>query len=75
VFIIDTAALDHGELNGCWVDPTLPTEIVGEQLRRFIGHEPVDGSFAIVDQVGLGERMLPETLNATELRGEASGAG
>ena len=71
VFIVDTAALDNGELHGCWFDPTLPADVLHEQLRRFVGREPTEGSLALVDQVGLGPLMMIETPVVHELQAEA----
>jgi hypothetical protein len=71
VFIVDTAALDSGELHGCWFDPTLPVDILSEQLRRFVGAELTEGRIAVVDQIGLGPLMMSEKPVVDELQAEA----
>lgn len=79
IFVIDTVAFDEGcELRGRWVDPTSAPETLRAQVRELLGREPVAGSWAIVDQVGLGPLMAPETLAVDEVAtvtGELDGGG
>lgn len=68
IFVIDTLAFDQGgELRGRWVDPTGAPETLRAQVRELLGREPVAGSWAIIDQVGLGPVMAPETLAVDEV--------
>ncbi len=67
IFVIDTAALDAGELRGRWLDPTADPETLRGQVQELLGREPVECSWAIVDQVGLGPVMVPETLAVDEV--------
>ncbi len=72
IFVIDTSMFDdHGELRGCWLDPNMAPEVLYEQVRALLGREPVEGSWAVIDQVGLGPLMLPETLGVDEVRSSA----
>lgn len=68
IFVIDTVALDRGgQLHGRWLDPTSEPETLRAQVRELLGREPVEGSWAIVDQVELGPVMAPETLAVDEV--------
>ena len=46
-------------------------EALYEQVRALLGREPVEGSWAIIDQVGLGPLMVPERLEIEEVRSAA----
>jgi hypothetical protein len=68
VFVIDTDALsEEGRLHGRWLDPTVGAATFGLEVAKLIGHRPDADNWAIVDQVGLGEAMLPETFELPEL--------
>jgi hypothetical protein len=68
VFVIDAPALDHrGELRGIWLDPTVGASTFALQLATFLGREPRPTEWSIVDQVGVGETMLPENFELPEL--------
>ncbi len=60
VFIVDAEAWDQGVIRGRWCDPYLPVEQITEQVEALLGRPTTDGSWAIVDQVGLGGRMMEE---------------
>lgn len=68
VFVVDTTALDQGRVRGCWIDPNDDPGLVSAQLAALIGRPPEAGSWAVVDQLGLGPVMMPETLAVEELR-------
>lgn len=68
VFVIDAPRQDkHGELRGAWLDPTVGTATFALEIAKLLGREPNIGEWAIVDQIGLGALMLPETFNLSEL--------
>lgn len=72
IFVIDTRVFDDdGEIRGRWLDPNIAPEVLYEQVRALLGREPVEGSWAIIDQVGLGPLMVPETLGVNEVRSAA----
>ncbi len=62
VFVVDTAAFDHGVVRGRWLDVGAGPETLHTDLTELLGHPPEAGTWAIIDQVGLGERMAPETM-------------
>lgn len=69
VFIVDTVALSQGVVRGRWVsvaDADGGMNLHAE-LTALLGHEPEEGSWAVVDQVGLGGVMAPETLSVVDL--------
>lgn len=68
VFVVDTAAFDQGTIRGRWINPNDDAAVVNEQLAELLGRQPEEGSWAVVDQVGLGAVMMPETLAVDELR-------
>lgn len=68
VFVIDASRLDtSGDLRGGWLDPTVDTATFTRGIADLLGREPNTGEWAIIDQTGLGETMLPETFNLAEL--------
>ncbi len=74
VFVLDVHRLDAGTVHGAWlsVDP----ERFTAGLRALLGRSALNG-WAIVDQVGLGERMIPEHFPLDALRtvfGDVGGA-
>lgn len=68
VFVVDTAVFDQGTVRGRWINPNDDPAVVGEQLAELLGRLPEEGSWAVVDQQGLGPIMMPETLAVPELR-------
>lgn len=68
VFVIDTRAFDEeGTIHGRWLDPTLGPGVLHLQVTELLGREPEEGTWAIVDQVGLGKLMAPESVSIAEL--------
>jgi hypothetical protein len=67
VFVVDVGALDHGVVRGRWLDARAEQEVLHGELTELLGSEPEEGAWAIVDQVGLGELMAPETMTVPEL--------
>lgn len=66
--MIDTTVYDGlGVIRGCWLDPTAAPETLTRQVRELLGREPAAGGWAIVDQVGLGPVMVPETMAVDEV--------
>jgi hypothetical protein len=63
LFVIDTAAYDCEQVRGRWIDPTAEPALIELQLQELLGRWPEPGSWAVVDQVGLGEVMVPEVLD------------
>lgn len=76
VFVVDAAAFDqYGTRWGRWIDPTQPAEVVEREIEEVIGIEgTADGNWAIIDQTGLGEAMIPEQLAVTALHRLATGS-
>jgi hypothetical protein len=60
VFVADRRALDAGIIHGQWVNPLTPPDELRNQLRTRLGHEAADDTWTIIDQVGLGQRMIDE---------------
>ena len=52
---------------GDWIDPVAETEQVAEAVAAATGQPPENGSWAVVDQIGLGNEMLPEHLSIESL--------
>lgn len=80
VFVVDTAAFDHGVIRGRWIEVADGDREVHVALMALLGQEPQEGTWAVVDQIGLGPVMAPETLTvgelatvAEELRSESTG--
>ncbi len=68
VFVVDMEIADRERrIQGRWIDPTETTEEIERQLAELLGRMPDEGSWAIVDQVGLGPLMVPEVLAATDI--------
>ena len=68
VFVIDTAALDgERRLRGRWLDLRRDPSVIRDQLAELLGRDAPAGAFAVIDQVGLGPRMAPETVSPDEL--------
>lgn len=68
VFVIDTVVLEQQQaLHGRWLDLSAGQTAAEAALRDLL-QRPIDGGWAIVDQVGLGPRMAPETIAAEELQ-------
>ncbi|HSH59422.1 MAG TPA: hypothetical protein VK988_07230, partial [Acidimicrobiales bacterium] len=68
LFVIDTRAFDNaGEIRGRWLDPDVEPEVLYDQVRQLLGREPVEGAWAVIDQVGLGPLMVPETMAIDEV--------
>jgi len=68
VFVIDAPRLDkHSEVRGAWIDPTTGSATFGLEVAKLLGRAPSPDEWAIVDQIGLGERMLPENFELPEL--------
>jgi len=67
VFIVDTRALDQeGQLRGRWISLEQDETAIVSCIEGVLGRPPDDG-WAIVDQVGLGRRMVPADLTVGEL--------
>lgn len=67
VFVVDTAAFDQGVVRGRWLDLGADQAVLHAELTELLGHEPEEGAWAVVDQVGLGKLMTPETMPAASL--------
>lgn len=69
VFIVDTATYDrHGTPWGRWIDPTREPEAVRSDIEECVGIELTEaGQWAVVDQIGLGDAMIPEQLSIDAL--------
>jgi len=67
VFVIDTTAFDQGTVRGRWLDVSAGKEALHDGLTELLGREPEEGAWAIVDQIGLGELMAPETMSIANL--------
>jgi hypothetical protein len=52
---------------GDWIDPTAATEQVADAVAVATGQPPEIGSWAVVDQTGLGAELLPEHLSIESL--------
>jgi len=64
VFVLDTDLFDeHGEVHGAWLRVNQP--YFAGQLKTLLGREP--SGWAVVDQTGLGDTMLPEHFHPDEL--------
>ncbi len=74
VFVVDAAAFDRGDVVGIWIDPYEQPDVVCEQLTELLGHEPEPGTWAIVDQTGVGPLMMSEEVGTDELASEADNA-
>lgn len=67
VFVVDTIAFDHGTVRGRWLDVRDDHAALHAELTKLLGREPEEGAWAIVDQIGLGELMAPETMSIANL--------
>ena len=67
VFVIDTAAADHGVVHGRWLMIADGQTGWHANLTDLLGREPDEGSWAVVDQIGLGPVMAPETMSVVDL--------
>lgn len=68
VFVVDVEVADReGRVQGRWIDPTGTREEIERQLGELLGRASDEGTWAVVDQVGLGPLMVPEVLAATDL--------
>lgn len=69
VLAVDTATLDtHGTLKGRWLTLDQPPAAIRTDLAEALGYATVDrGAWVIVDQIGLGNEMLPEQLTIAAL--------
>ncbi len=67
VFVVDTTAFDHGIVRGRWLDVGAGRDQLHAELTELLGRPPEAGSWAIIDQVGLGELMASETMSITNL--------
>jgi hypothetical protein len=54
-------------MTGDWIDPTVEIEQVADAVAAATGQPPENGSWAVVDQIGLGTEMLPEHLSIESL--------
>lgn len=67
VFVIDTAAFDRGVIRGRWIEVAEDDAELQAALTELLGQKPEEGSWAVVDQIGLGPVMAPETMAVSEL--------
>jgi hypothetical protein len=67
VFVVDTDAFDQGLVRGRWLDVSAGQTALHQALSELLGQEPKKGRWAIVDQIGLGGLMAPETMTIPEL--------
>lgn len=68
VFVVDLQALEtEGRVHGRWLNTMRDAEDVTAELREVLGREPIVNTWAVIDQVGLGRRMIPDTLAPEEL--------
>jgi len=71
VFVVDTAAFDRGIVRGRWLAVDAGQAALQLELTELLGRPPAEGSWAVVDQVGLGELMAPEAMTVASLNGVA----
>ena len=71
VFVVDTVAFDHGIVRGRWLSVADGQVNLHAELTELLGHEPEEGTWAVVDQIGLGSVMAPETMSVDDLTGVA----
>lgn len=68
VFVVDLQAMEtQGRVHGRWMNPMRKSEEVTAELREVLGREPDVNTWAVIDQVDLGPRMIPDTLAPMEL--------
>lgn len=67
VFVVDAAAFDQGVVRGGWLAVGADQAALHADLTELLGREPQEGSWVIVDQVGLGDLMAPETMTVASL--------
>lgn len=67
VFVVDTAAFDHGLVRGRWLGVADGQPMLHAELTELLGHQPEEGSWAVIDQIGLGAVMAPETMTVADL--------
>lgn len=67
VFAVDSRALDEGVIRGRWLDVHADQVTLRKELGELLGQGPEAGAWVVVDQVGLGELMAPETMTVTDL--------
>jgi hypothetical protein len=72
VFVVDAAAFDRGDVVGTWIDPYDDARNVEQKLSELLGRDAEQGTWAIVDQTGLGRLMMGEAPSIEELRDEAA---
>jgi hypothetical protein len=67
VFVVHTRAYDEGRIVGRWIDPRQPLVEIERQIAELVGGELEAGSWVVIDQVQLGEPMVPESPTVAEL--------
>lgn len=67
VFAVDIQAFDQGVVRGRWLEVTADQATLNQELADLLGRKPDAGTWAVVDQVGLGGLMVPETMTVTDL--------
>ncbi|MEA3078203.1 MAG: hypothetical protein QOF60_3111 [Actinomycetota bacterium] len=76
IFAVDAQALDEEQrLHGVWLKLQSPPDKLRQQLQELLGRTPESGTWAIIDQIGLGQAMVPETMSFTELVALCAAAG
>ena len=64
VFVANTDLLDLGIIHGRWIDPRQPEPILRDQLVTALGGQVVQRrAWAVIDQINVGEAMLPEDVS------------
>ncbi len=67
VFVADAVAWDQGIIHGRWLEIRADRATLHTQLTDLLGREPEEGTWAILDQIGLGPVMAPETMPVADL--------
>lgn len=69
VYIETVDTIGDTALRGAWIDLTTDSDEVHQQIVDAVGAAAVaSASWRIIDQVGVGDTMLPEDLEPAELR-------
>lgn len=69
VFVANADLLDLGIIHGRWIDPREPEPVLRDQLVATLGGQVVQRrAWAVIDQINVGEAMLPEAPSLADLR-------
>jgi hypothetical protein len=67
LFAVDATAFDRGVVRGRWLNVGADQAQLYDELTELLGQAPEEGTWAVVDQIGLGQRMAPEMMSVTDL--------